>query len=77
PNYHVQSTDSLNLVDMLVTAGISPSKRQAREDVQNGAIYINGERVQELDYTLSDTDKIDNQLTVVRRGKKKYAVLTY
>ncbi|CRH93242.1 Tyrosine--tRNA ligase [Chlamydia trachomatis] len=62
---------------MLVTAGISPSKRQAREDVQNGAIYINGERVQELDYTLSDTDKIDNQLTVVRRGKKKYAVLTY
>lgn len=76
-NYHVQSADSLNLVDMLVTAGISPSKRQAREDVQNGAIYINGERVQELDYTLSDTDKIDNQLTVVRRGKKKYAVLTY
>lgn len=77
PNYHVQSADSLNLVDMLVTAGISPSKRQAREDVQNGAIYINGERVQELDYTLSDTDKIDNQLTVIRRGKKKYAVLTY
>ena len=39
---------------------ISPSKRQAREDVPNGAIYINGERVQDLDYTLSDTDKIDN-----------------
>ena len=52
-------------------------KRQAREDVQNGAIYINGERVQDLDYTLSDTDKIDNEITVIRRGKKKNFVLTY
>ena len=44
PNYQVSSEDSLNLVDILVTAGVSPSKRQAREDVTNGAIYINGER---------------------------------
>ncbi|MDW7796187.1 tyrosine--tRNA ligase [Streptococcus canis] len=77
PNYQVKAEDNLNLVDILVTAGISPSKRQAREDVQNGAIYINGDRVQDLDYTLSDTDKIDDQLTVVRRGKKKYAVLKF
>ncbi|HEL0677150.1 tyrosine--tRNA ligase [Streptococcus equi] len=77
PNYQVQAEDSLNIVDMLVTAGISPSKRQAREDIQNGAIYLNGERLQDLDYSLSTTDRIDNQLTVIRRGKKKYAVLTY
>ncbi|HEL0022024.1 TPA: tyrosine--tRNA ligase [Streptococcus equi subsp. zooepidemicus] len=77
PNYQVQAEDSLNIVDMLVTAGISPSKRQAREDLQNGAIYLNGERLQELDYSLSTADRIDNQLTVIRRGKKKYAVLTY
>ncbi|MGT2829164.1 tyrosine--tRNA ligase [Streptococcus hillyeri] len=77
PTYAVQTDDNLNLVDILVTAGVSPSKRQAREDVQNGAIYINGDRVQDLDYTLSDTDKIDGELTVIRRGKKKYSVLTY
>lgn len=77
PNYAVQEDDNRNIVEMLVAAKISPSKRQAREDVQNGAIYINGERVQDLDYTLSDDDKIDNELTVIRRGKKKYFVLTY
>lgn len=76
-NYQVQAEDSLNIVDMLVTAGISPSKRQAREDLQNGAIYLNGERLQDLDYSLSTADRIDKQLTVIRRGKKKYAVLTY
>lgn len=76
-NYAVQAEDNLNIVELLVTSGIVNSKRQAREDVQNGAIYVNGERVQDLDYTLSDSDKIDGELTVIRRGKKKYSVLTY
>ncbi|HEL2028884.1 TPA: tyrosine--tRNA ligase [Streptococcus suis] len=77
PNYAVQAEDNLNIVELLVTSGIVNSKRQAREDVQNGAIYVNGERVQDLEYTLSDSDKIDGELTVIRRGKKKYSVLTY
>ena len=77
PTYEISADENLNIVELLVNAKISPSKRQAREDVQNGAIYINGERVQDLDYTLSDTDKIDNEITVIRRGKKKNFVLTY
>ncbi|NQK67217.1 tyrosine--tRNA ligase [Streptococcus suis] len=77
PNYAVQAEDNLNIVELLVTSGIVNSKRQAREDVANGAIYVNGERVQDLDYSLSDSDKIDGELTVIRRGKKKYSVLTY
>ncbi|AGL47100.1 tyrosine--tRNA ligase [Streptococcus suis] len=77
PNYAVQAEDNLNIVELLVTSGIVSSKRQAREDVQNGAIYVNGERVQDLEYSLSDSDKIDGELTVIRRGKKKYSVLTY
>ena len=77
PNYQVQAEDNLNIVDLLVTAGVVNSKRQAREDLQNGAIYVNGDRIQDLDYTLSDADKLENELTVIRRGKKKYFVLTY
>lgn len=77
PNYAVQADDNLNIVEILVAAKISPSKRQAREDVQNGAIYLNGERIQDLNYTLSETDKIDDELTIIRRGKKKYFVLVF
>ncbi|TCD45505.1 tyrosine--tRNA ligase [Streptococcus sp. X16XC17] len=77
PSYAVKAEDNLNIVELLVTSGIVNSKRQAREDIQNGAIYINGDRVQDLEYILSDTDKIDGELTVIRRGKKKYSVLTY
>ena len=65
------------LLNCLVPAGVVNSKRQAREDVQNGAIYVNDDRIQDLDYVLSDADKLENELTVIRRGKKKYFVLTY
>ena len=35
------------------------------------------DRIQDLDYVLRDADKLENELTVIRRGKKKYFVLTY
>ncbi|MEK0288517.1 tyrosine--tRNA ligase [Caldifermentibacillus hisashii] len=64
-----------NLVELLVAAKISPSKRQAREDIQNGAIYINGDRVTDLQYVLGDSDKIEGKFTIIRRGKKKYYLI--
>lgn len=77
PHHHVETDENLALVELLISAGIVNSKRQAREDITNGAIYINGERIQDLDYILSEADKIENQLTVIRRGKKKNFVLSY
>ncbi|PLW60414.1 tyrosine--tRNA ligase [Lactococcus lactis] len=77
PQHQVTDDEDLTLVELLISAGIAPSKRQAREDITNGAIYINGERVQALDYVLTASDKIENRLTVIRRGKKKNFVLTY
>lgn len=77
PNYQVAESDSLNIVEILVKAGFVTSKRQAREDVTNGAIYVNGERVQDLTYTLTAQDRLQDQLTVIRRGKKKYFILNY
>lgn len=70
PQHQIAPDEDLTLIELLISVGIAPSKRQAREDITNGAIYINGERVQELDYVLTDSDKIENRLTVIRRGKK-------
>ncbi|HGO2718067.1 tyrosine--tRNA ligase [Staphylococcus aureus] len=71
------SNDTTNIVEVLIEAGISPSKRQAREDVNNGAIYINGERQQDVNYALAPEDKIDGEFTIIRRGKKKYFMVNY
>ncbi len=66
-----------NLVDLLVQAKISPSKRQAREDIKNGAIYINGERNQDIDHTMNDSDRLEETFTVIRRGRRKYSLVRY
>lgn len=71
------SNDTTNIVEVLIETGISPSKRQAREDVNNGAIYINGERQQDVNYALAPEDKIDSEFTIIRRGKKKYFMVNY
>ncbi|HHB0209867.1 TPA: tyrosine--tRNA ligase [Staphylococcus aureus] len=71
------SNDTTNIVEVLIETGISPSKRQAREDVNNGAIYINGERQQDVNYALAPEDKIDGEFTIIRRGKKKYSMVNY
>ncbi|MEX5672739.1 tyrosine--tRNA ligase [Staphylococcus cohnii] len=76
PQVDLNHTTS-NIVEAIVETGISSSKRQAREDINNGAIYINGERQQDVNYELSDEDKIDNAFTIVRRGKKKYFMINY
>ncbi|MGX0549957.1 tyrosine--tRNA ligase [Staphylococcus hominis] len=71
------SKATTNIIDVLIESGIDSSKRQAREDVNNGAIYINGEREQSVDYNLTDEDKFDNEFTIIRRGKKKYFMVNY
>lgn len=73
----VYEGEDLNLVNVLVEAKISPSRRQAREDIQNGAISINGERQTDVHYELEEEDKLGGAFTIIRRGKKKYFMLRY
>ena len=76
PSFNATEADA-NLVDLLVAAKISPSKRQAREDITNGAVTVNGERITDTSYVLQDSDRIESQFTIIRRGKKKYSLIKY
>ncbi|MBU5468131.1 tyrosine--tRNA ligase [Virgibacillus sp. MSJ-26] len=69
--------EEISLVDLLVNAKISSSKRQAREDIKNGAIYINGERNQDIQHSVTKDDRIEDIFTIVRRGKKRYFLISY
>src|SRR5699024_6651882 len=71
PTFETEKTD-VPLVELLVQAGISSSKRQAREDINNGAIYMNGERNQEVSYTLTAADRLEDTFIVISRCKKMY-----
>uniref|UniRef100_A0A7U3YD49 Tyrosine--tRNA ligase n=1 Tax=Geobacillus sp. (strain Y4.1MC1) TaxID=581103 RepID=A0A7U3YD49_GEOS0 len=69
--------EEVPLVELLVMAKIVPSKRQAREDIANGAIYINGERMQDVNAVITKANRIEGRFTIIRRGKKKYYLIRY
>ena len=72
PSFETES--GVNIVDMLVDVGIASSKREAREFVSAGSITINEEKITSLDYVVTKTIAIDDEVLVVRRGKKKYFI---
>ncbi len=64
----------INIVDMLILMKVATSKREAREFVSGNAISINGEKVNSLDYVISEKDFLCNKYMVVKRGKKNYYI---
>lgn len=70
-------TEDKNLVDLLIEAGLASSKRESREFIKNNAVSINGDKVQDIDFTVTKKDAIGNEFTVIKRGKKKYALVRH
>ena len=62
------------LVDVLVTASLATSKREARTFIESGAITLNGEKIADTDFTLKAENFVNN-IALVRRGKKNLSVL--
>ena len=60
------------IMDVLVSAGICSSKREAREFISNGSLTVNGEPLKATDLEVNAEACIAGKYLVVRRGKKKY-----
>lgn len=73
----VQIEDGTLLIDALVATGASKSKGDARKLIQQGSVSINGEKKTELDVTLNKADAINNEFSILKKGKKNYYVLTF
>ena len=65
------------LIDTLVAAGLAKSKSEARGFLQSGSVTVNGAKVDTLDYRFTDTDRRFGRFTLLRRGKKNYAMLRW
>ncbi|MFA6791120.1 MAG: S4 domain-containing protein, partial [Candidatus Izemoplasmatales bacterium] len=65
------------LIDILVEAKLATSKRDARELVSKGAILINGIKMDDLDQLIDSSMAIEGQFTVIRKGKKTYAIIRH
>ena len=71
----IKSVESnTNIVDFITNIGAVKSKREAREFIGNGAISINGEKVDNIETIITDDMFIDSTYIVVKRGKKNYYI---
>lgn len=68
------SNEDKDVVNWLVDSTIYKSKRQAREDVTNGAVTINGVKVTSLDEIVTPHKNSNGKFVIVRKGKKKYTL---
>jgi tyrosyl-tRNA synthetase len=63
------------LTELIVFAGLAPSKGQARKDVEAGGIYLNNVRVADVNRAATTNDLLFGKYLLLRKGKRSYAVL--
>ena len=61
------------IVDLLVAAGLSESRKAARRTVTEGGAYLNNERVADAELRPTADDVVGDGWLVLRRGKKSFA----
>jgi tyrosyl-tRNA synthetase len=64
------------VAELLVHAGLCPSKGQARKDVEGGGVYVNNIRETNFQRAVTAGDLLFGRHLLLRKGKKNYAVVT-
>ena len=64
-------TTGIILLDLFVEVGMCPSRSEARRLLQQGGLYLNQERVEELDAALTVEHFVKGEV-LLRAGKKRY-----
>jgi tyrosyl-tRNA synthetase len=68
--------DGLAIVDLLVASGLASSRRDAREHLANGAVTVNGDRV-DAAATVTTADLLAGSVILVRRGRREWRVVRF
>jgi tyrosyl-tRNA synthetase len=64
-------SEGLNVVDLVVLAGLVPSKSEARRLVQSGGVYLNNRRVADIQARILAESAIGGRVFVLRKGSKQ------
>lgn len=69
--------DGSSLISALVSIGACKSNREARDLISGSSISVNGEKVTDLNFELKKEDAFNNELTIIKKGKKFYYALEF
>ena len=60
----------IDIISLLVKADLAPSRSEARRNIQQGGVSVNGEKVTDIQATVVKEELVEG--AVVKRGKKKF-----
>ena len=63
------------LIDALAASGLAKSKSEARTFIGSGSVTINGAKADSLDHKIAGDERLYGRFTILRRGKKQYAMI--
>ncbi|HAX06071.1 MAG TPA: tyrosine--tRNA ligase, partial [Acidimicrobiaceae bacterium] len=63
------------VIDLLVESGLCQSRKDAKRAINEGGIYLNGQRVGEADFVPSSSELLHDKYVLLRRGKKLWHLL--
>lgn len=63
--------DGIGILNLMVKAGLAPSNGEARRNIQQGGVSIDGDKVTDVK-TVITKDQIGTEGIVLKRGKKKF-----
>ncbi|MEO1615771.1 MAG: tyrosine--tRNA ligase [Planctomycetota bacterium] len=69
--------EGLWVVDAMQKAGLANSGGDARRAIKDGGFYVNNQRVAEMNQRLSPSDLASETVMVLRKGKRKFALLRF
>ncbi|MBS0634614.1 MAG: tyrosine--tRNA ligase [Verrucomicrobia bacterium] len=77
PNAKLEKADvhEIKLLDIIVKAGFSASKGDVRRLIRNGGVWLNNERVEDENFTVTDALFIDQKYLLISLGKKHKSVI--
>jgi len=65
------------LPELLIAAGLSPSKGQARKDIEAGGVYVNNQRASDAKLTIGPEHLLFGKFVLLRKGKRNYALVRF
>ena len=75
PSFEIE--EGTALIDVIVNNGIASSRREAREFLNAGSISLNGDKVSDENMPVTKDLAIEEQIIVVKRGKKKNYIVKF
>jgi tyrosyl-tRNA synthetase len=69
--------EGVGVLDVFAETGLAKSKGEARKKIAQGGVYVNNERVTDVDATIDAAGLLADELLVLRMGKKQYHLVLF